>query len=212
MFFHNLAFYMLKCTEAPLWCEKKALVSLCWIPVIVHDRQLWATVAVFQPLENTGYVVQLSTLLFTCILFPCRLGKCWGPPRLKMKTSRQRLSPSRGREKQLHQSPILNQKSLSNVAELSAVTAQGHHMFAQTGLCGNVTVKDEAQHAKFAWKVSVNFLTAVYSARTKTKAKIRHMSSYIFIAWRGTFHFTLLFAKFLNPQSWKKIKICDFSS
>lgn len=61
-----------------------------------------------------------------------------------------------------------NQKSLSEPAEMTAVTARGHHMFAQAELCGNVTLKDEARRMKFAWEVSVNFFgSSLFGERPK---------------------------------------------
>ncbi|TWW57977.1 PEX5-related protein PEX2-related protein PEX5-like protein [Takifugu flavidus] len=43
-----------------------------------------------------GVLVHLPSFPLTCTLLPCRLGKCWEPRRLKMKTSRLPSCPSRG--------------------------------------------------------------------------------------------------------------------
>lgn len=72
-----------------------------------------------------------------------------------MRTSKLRLSPSRGKKKQLRQDSRLKSHAqkkspCEDSAELTAVTAQGHHMFAQLGFCRNVMLKDEAQRIKFA--------------------------------------------------------------
>lgn len=44
-----------------------------------------------------GALVHLPSLPLTCTLLACRLGKCWEPRRLKMKTSRLQSCPSRGK-------------------------------------------------------------------------------------------------------------------
>lgn len=79
---------------------------------MVPDKCRWATETAFLPPEISSYGLQVPTLLFTvtCILFPCRLGKYWGPPRLKTRMSRQQLSPSRGKEKWLHQGPKIKNR------------------------------------------------------------------------------------------------------
>lgn len=45
-------------------------------------------------------------------------------------------------------------------------------MFAQVGLYGNVTLKDKAQCMKFAPEASMNFVTAVYSAKKQIKQRL----------------------------------------
>lgn len=86
------------------------------------------------------------------------------------------------------------------MAELSGVTAGGHHMFAQVGLCGNVMLKDEAQRMKFACEVSVNFLTAVYPGRTK-RPKLNSDVKFLLYLYPGEEQrVTSLLGKFLNLQ------------
>ena len=165
--------------------------ALCWIPLITPDRRCWAALTVFQPLENTGYGVHVSTLLFTvtCILSPCRLGKYWGPRRLKMRTSRLRLSPSRGKEKQLHQFPNLKSEITLRLGRAVSCYCSGTPYVCTRGKC-------HVKRWSLAYEICLRGFNELFrgsSLFSKTKLKISVF--YFPKQWLGRNVLRLLFLK-----------------